>query len=208
MQNRVDPWGRIFATPACGTFMGNRGGVIHNAERQIVRTYKSRQWITCLLEFKGRRRTVMSPGRYTELFFLDEAVALAAGHRPCAECRRARFKAYSEAWTRATGAAPPSAGEMDLALHGARMNARREKVTYTARFDSLPDGCFVAIDNDAYLVWRGELLLWSPAGYLDKRREASKSILTVLTPEPSVRCLANGYEPDIHQSAMLNDSAF
>ena len=83
LPNRVNPFGELFATPARGTLMGNRGGVIHNAAQQIVRQYRSRQWITCKLEFKGRRRKVMTPGLYTELFFLDEAVALAAGHRPC-----------------------------------------------------------------------------------------------------------------------------
>jgi hypothetical protein len=100
LQNRVSPRGEIIVSPARGTFMGNRGGVLHNERRQIVRPYASRRWITCLLEFKGRRRTVMSPGRYTELFFLDEAVALAAGHRPCAECRRDRFNAFRDAWER------------------------------------------------------------------------------------------------------------
>ena len=85
-QNRVDPWGRIFRSSARGTLMGNRGGALHNERREIVRQHKGRRWITCVLEFKGRYRKVMTPGRYTELFFLDEAVAFAAGHRPCAEC--------------------------------------------------------------------------------------------------------------------------
>src|SRR5690349_3702389 len=98
LQNRVDPFGYIFRSPARGTFMGNRGGALHNDQREIVRPFKSRQWITCLLEFKGRRRSVMSPRRYTELFFLDEAVAFAAGHRPCAECRRGRFNEFRRVW--------------------------------------------------------------------------------------------------------------
>ena len=88
LQNRVDPWGRFFRTTARGTFMGNRGGALHNEAREVVRPCAGRRWITCALEFKGRSRKVMTPGRYTELFFLDEAVAFAAGHRPCAECRR------------------------------------------------------------------------------------------------------------------------
>src|SRR6266568_2878440 len=99
LQNRVDPCGTIFATSARGTLMGNRGGVIHSQAREIVRPYASRRWIACLLEFKGRWRRVMSPNRYTELFFLDEAVALAAGHRPCAGCRRERFNAFKAAWS-------------------------------------------------------------------------------------------------------------
>src|SRR5258708_21232625 len=119
-QNRVDPCGAFFSSPARGTFMGNRGGALHNEKREIVRLYASRRWITCLLEFRGRRRSVMSPGRYTELFFLDEAVALAAGHRPCAECRRERFNAFRDAWSRSQdtcGESPPRADNIDAELH-------------------------------------------------------------------------------------------
>src|SRR5215472_1724628 len=145
LQNRVDPFGNLFSTPARGTMMGNRGGVLH-ANRKIVRLYKSRRWITCVLEFKDRRRIVMTEGRYTELFFLDEATALAAGHRPCAECRRVKFNAFRDAWRRASGLKDvPLADEMDLALHLARID-KREKVTYRAAISSLPDGCFVQIE--------------------------------------------------------------
>src|SRR3954454_12205060 len=122
MQNRVTPDGTIFSTPARGTFMGNRGGALHNCNREIVRQFIGHRWITCLLEFKGRQRKVMSPGLYTELFFLDEAVAFAAGHRPCAECRRARYNDFREAWRRAMGG--PSlrmADKMDVVLHKARL---------------------------------------------------------------------------------------
>src|ERR1700686_4131497 len=117
LQNRVEPGGAIVRSAARGTFMGNRGGALHNQKREIVRPYASRRWITCLLEFRGRRRSVMSPGRYTELFFLDEAVALAAGHRPCAECRRERFNAFRNAWRHAgdsrEGKKAPLADEID-----------------------------------------------------------------------------------------------
>jgi len=106
LQNRVDPFGAIFRSPARGAMMGNRGGPLHNDLREIVRPCQGRRWIACVLEFKGRRRSVMSPGRYTELFFLDEAVALAAGHRPCAECRPERFHAYKKAWARRNEADP------------------------------------------------------------------------------------------------------
>src|SRR5579863_3602268 len=105
LQNRVDPFGNIFRTTARGTMLGNRGGALHNSHREIVRGYKSRRWITCVLEFKGRHRIVMSERRYTELFFLDEAVAFAAGHRPCAECRRERYNAFRNAWGRRRGEA-------------------------------------------------------------------------------------------------------
>src|SRR5579863_5757723 len=156
LQNRVSPWGEIFASTARGTFMGNRGGQLYDEERKIVRQYSTRRWITCVLEFKGRRRVVMSPGRYTELFFLDEAVALAAGHRPCAECRRRRFNEFKEAWCRAENRRPGEflyADEMDEQLHPARIGKHRRKVTYDAPLRSMPDGCFVRIAGASYLVW-------------------------------------------------------
>jgi len=169
LQNRVDPFGAIFESAARGTFMGNRGGALHNQKREIVRPYASRRWITCLLEYKERRRSVMSPGHYTELFFLDEAVALAAGHRPCAECRRERFNAFREAWIRSGGPGrgiSPLVDEIDSDMHRTRIDCRKRKVTYQASIDSLPDGTFVQIEGSGYLVWGDTLLLWSPEGYL------------------------------------------
>ncbi len=199
LQNRVDPFGNLFRTHARGTMMGNRGGALHNGEREIIRTYKSRRWITCVLEFRGRHRIVMSERRYTELFFLDEAVAFAAGHRPCAECRRERFNAFKDAWQHR-----PFADEMDIELHRARID-KRKKVTYEAAMDSLPDGCFVQIDGRAYLIWGGALLLWTPEGYTRRDARPVDSVVTVLTPEPIVRCMRNGYKPDVlvHQSQCL-----
>jgi hypothetical protein len=203
LQNRVSPAGEIFADPARGTFMGNRGGTIHNDQRRIVRQYASRRWIACVLEFRGRRRVVMSPGRYTELFFLDEAVALAAGHRPCAECRRERFNAFREAWLRSDN---PRAGQrvfahaMDAALHPARINRQRMKVTYPSPAGLLPDGCFVQMDGANWLVLGDALFRWSPAGYVERRPRVRDSIVAVLTPLPMVRCLAAGYRPEIHSS--------
>lgn len=194
----------MIATAARGTFMGNRGGALHNDQHEIVRQYASRRWITCLLEFKGRQRTVMSPRRYTELFFLDEAVALAAGHRPCAECRRQRFNAFKEAWMRSRDGRGDMflfADEMDMELHAARMDRRREKITHHAPLHSLPDGCFVQIEGSSYLVRGDSLLLWSPEGYLEKRRRSNGPTVSVLTPEPIVRCLRHGYQPEIHNSS-------
>jgi len=202
LQNRVAPSGEIFASTARGSFMGNRGGAIHNERREIVRGYASRRWITCLLEFKGRRRTVMSPGRYTELFFLDEAVALAAGHRPCAECRRERFNAFKAAWNRLPGGKPPLADEIDLELHSSRIHGRTEKATYQASLDALPDGCFVQIEGRSYLLLGDALVLWSPAGYIEKLPRPADLSVTVLTPEPIVRCLRQGYRPEIDKSAL------
>jgi hypothetical protein len=185
--------------------MGNRGGVLHNDSREIVRQYAGRRWIACLLEFKGRRRTVMSPNRYTELFFLDEAVALAAGHRPCAECRRDRFNSFKASWKRSKGlseASPLRADSMDLELHEARIDRRREKVTYEALLNSLPDGCFVRIADASYLVWRGSIFRWTAAGYDAKLSQSCDKTVEVLTPAPIVRCLTNGYLPNVHGSLL------
>ena len=205
LQNRVDPFGNLFRTPARGTMMGNRGGVLHNGAREIVRTYKSKRWITCLLEFKDRRRVIMSERRYTELFFLDEATAFAAGHRPCCECRRDRFNAFRDAWRRARGSdSLPFADEMDMELHPARIE-KRKNVTYEAAMGTLPDGCFVGIEGLPYLVWRAMegrdvLLLWTPEGYVKCEARPKNSTVTVLTPEPIVRCMLHGYRPEIHES--------
>jgi hypothetical protein len=200
LRNRVSPTGEIFVTPARGTFMGNRGGVIHNDRKEIVRPYASRRWIACFLEFKGRHRVVMSPNRYTELFFLDEAVALAAGHRPCAECRRERFNAFRKAWS----PNPITADAMDLELHPARIDSRKAKVTYRAPLASLPDGCFIEHDGASYLVWGNALIEWSPGSYGSKRSRPADLTPSILTPEPIVRCLLNGYKPEIHPSAQPN----
>jgi hypothetical protein len=200
LQNRVDPFGNLIRTTARGTMLGNRGGALHNAHREIVRPYKSSRWITCVLEYKGRRRTVMAPNRYTELFFLDEAVAFAAGHRPCAECRRERYNAFRGAWARSKQLdRVPSADQMDLELQLARIE-KRKKVTYDAALRSLPDGCFVRIEGSAYLVLGDSLLLWTPEGYAGRAVRPADSILTVLTPEPIVGCFQHGYRPEIHET--------
>jgi len=181
LQNRVDPFGNLIRTAARGTMMGNRGGALHNGDREIIRAYKSRRWITCVLEFRGRHREVMSPNRYTELFFLDEAVAFAAGHRPCAECRRERYNAFRGAWSRAKQQAGlPFADDMDLQLQPARID-KREKVTYEAPLRPLPDGCFVTIEARAYLVLGDALLLWTPEGYARRQARPGNAIATVLT---------------------------
>ena len=201
LQNRVDPFGELIRTPARGSIMGNRGGAIHNENREIVRPFKSRRWIACVLEFKGIRRIVMSPGRYTELFFLDEAVAFAAGHRPCAECRRERYNAFRAAWRAAHRLPePPYADEMDVKLHASRVS-RAGKVTYRARLHLLPDGVFVRMEEDAYLVWGDSLLRWTPEHYVDRIVRPNDVELTVLTPQPIVDCFRQGYRTSIHRSA-------
>jgi hypothetical protein len=202
LQNRVDPYGTIFRTPERGTFMGNRGGAIHNEQREIVRPFLSRRWITCVLEFRGRKRMVMTPNRYTELFFLDEAVSFAAGHRPCAECRRERFNAFREAWGHwdRSHQTPVRADYMDEILHRARVGEGRRKITYQASIDALTEGCFVEIDGAPYLVTGDAVALWTAAGYTEKRRRPVDMKVTVLTPEPAVRCIRAGYMPMVHES--------
>ena len=203
LQNRVDPYGVIFRSPARGAMMGNRGGAIHNPQREIVRPFLNRRWIACLLEFKDRHRTVMSPGRYTELFFLDEAVALSAGHRPCAECRHDRFIAFRNAWLRcdhADSRMPLRAPEMDADLHAARIDRHRNKVTYQAALNPLPNGCFIEFDGSPWLIWDDALLLWTPERYAKKRPRPTGVTVTVLTPRPIVECLRRGYTPDLHDS--------
>ncbi|QJW98227.1 hypothetical protein [Frigoriglobus tundricola] len=203
-QNRVTPFGEIVAVPAYGTLMGNRG-VLHDAAGTIRRAWHLRRWIVCVLEFNGRKRTVMAPGRYTELFFLDEATALAAGHRPCFECQRQRFRAYRAAWT-AGHALPhaPTAGGIDDTLHAERTGMNREKLCHSANLDSVPDGALVTLEGDdaiPYLLWRGELLAWSPAGYRERRTRPTGARVSVLTPAPTVTAIRAGYVPAVHPSA-------
>jgi len=181
--------------------MGNRGGALHNDQREIVRSFKDRRWITCVLEFKGRRRAVMSPGRYTELFFLDEAVAFAAGHRPCAECRRERYNAFRQSWVLSHAAGgPPRASEMDAELHRHRVDRQGWKVTYLAKLDSLPNGTFLDRDGSPWLAWDDALVQWTPAGYTKKDAKPNGLTVTVLTPRPIVDCFRYGYEPETHDS--------
>lgn len=207
-QNRVAPTGAIEAIPARGTLMGNRG-ILHD-ERQTLGTarWRHRNWVTCLLEFKNRKRPIMAPRRYTELFFMDEAVALAAGHRPCCECRRPDYQTYREAFARGNGLdALPSAKEMDALLHAARAVPRRALLQrFEAPLGTLPDGTFLstrgADGEEPALWWQGQLLPWHPEGYDPPRRPpATRAPVTVLTPRPTVRALAAGYRPRLHPSA-------
>jgi hypothetical protein len=186
LQNRVDPYGRLVATAARGTMMGNRG-VLHNDHQEIVRGHRGIRWICCELQFKGRRDPVMAPGLYTRLFFLDEATALAAGHRPCAECRRPEYHAFLEAWTRAhkgTWSAP----SMDLVLHRERLGPRHELA-----LDSLPDGCIVEWTGQPHLVRGDSLLPWTHGGYTGRTERPKGTMVKVLTPTSIVRTLRAGY---------------
>lgn len=204
-QNRVTPFGTLIATPARGTLTGNRG-CLHDPSGQIRRVFQGQRWIICLLEFKGRRRSIMMPGRYTELFFLDEATALAAGHRPCAECQRVRFNLFRDTWAKAnpeiTGGARPAAASLDAQLHGERLAAGAQNAMISDSIDNLPDGAFVAGDpHHAWLVLRHHLLLWTAAGYVGQSMPPPSFPMRVLTPTSIVRTLAAGYPASIHPSA-------
>lgn len=205
-QNRVTPFGEVVATPERGTLMGNRG-VLHDQNGVVRRPWNGRRWIACLLDFKGRRQEVMRPRRYTQLFFLDEANALAAGHRPCAECRRDRFDAFRLAWQKAHPSGEgtvPTASAIDQRLHTERVTADRTQRTFVAPLDDLPDGVFVAVAGagpQAYLVRGDHLLAWMPGGYAERVRRLQGQDVTVLTPAATVAAIRAGYVPAVHPSA-------
>lgn len=200
-QNRVLPDGQIVALPQRGLLMGNRG-ILHDAEGRLGQArWRHRAWICCLLSFKGRHRPVMAPGRYTELFFLDEAVALAAGHRPCAECRRADYLAFRDCWGRAFGAAPGAAG-IDRALHAARLVPQgRAQARHDAAIAALPDGAFVLHHGAPHLVRDDRLWPFLATGYGPPAPRPADGRVTVLTPAPLVAVLAAGYRPILHPTA-------
>jgi len=201
LQNRVDPFGELFADPARGTLMGNRGGRFHTDERTLTRRrWSSPQWICCVLTFKGRQRDVW--GRfYTELFFLDEPTALAAGHRPCFECRRQDAVRFAEHWHRAHSLRnPPRAAEMDSLLHRERLQGRTQR-RHRRAIDDLPDGAFVVLDGAAFAV-RGDVLLrWSPQRYDAQVARPRGIMVDVLTPPAILGVLSTGYRPRWHPSA-------
>ncbi|MGR3374417.1 hypothetical protein [Pseudooceanicola nanhaiensis] len=199
LQNRVLPTGEIRAIPARGTFTGNRG-VLHDDQRRLgTARWRHKAWITCALQFKDFHRVPMTPGRWTELFFLDEAVALAAGHRPCAYCRRPAFIAWRAAWTKATGTRA-FAPDMDACLHKARVRRDRSQVRHAAVADSLPEGAFLLWQDRPHLVTARGIHPYSPEGY-GAPLTRPEGTVTVLTPEPTIAVLRHGFRPELHQSA-------
>lgn len=195
LQNRVLPTGEIVADPAHGLLMGNRGILHDNTRRLGIARWRHKNWVCCTLSFKGRKRRIMAPGRYTELFFLDEAVALAAGHRPCAECRRRDWLAFRDAIDPALRAT-----DIDAMLHAARVTRTRRQIRHEAEADTLPAGCFVMHDGQPNLLRSADMLPYTPSGYLAARPRPVGPV-TVLTPRPSVAALAAGYGPRLHPSA-------
>ncbi len=200
-RNRVTPEGEIIADPARGNFTGNRG-VLCDETGQLRAPFRHRAWICCVLCFRGNRQPLASAHHWTPLFFLDEATAFAAGHRPCAACRRADYKRFRAAWAAATGAVP-SAKEMDAALHAARVVPRlRDKRTHEAAVDGLPDGAFIRRDAGSVLILGDRLLSWTPGGYDVGVARPASGMVTVLTPAPIIAVLAAGYRPALHRSAL------
>ena len=198
LQNRVDPFGGLFADAARGLLMGNRGGRLHDGQRKLgARRWTSKQWICCRLEFNNRRRKVWADS-YSELFFLDEVTALAAGHRPCFECRRqdAEFFAALFSGKRMRATAPA----MDEVLHAERLDGKTKRV-HRRKIDTLPDGAMIALVGEAFALSGAQLLRWTPSGYAKARPRPHAIDVDVLTPPSIVAVLAAGYRPLWHPSS-------
>ncbi len=204
LQNRVMPTGEIVRDPARGMLMGNRG-CIHSPDRTLgVTRWRTKMWISCVLYWRGRRLEVMPPrSRWTALFFLDEATALAAGHRPCGYCRRADHLWLADSWQAASGmSARPRAAQMDVWLHAERVDRHtRRQVTRPVLAGDLPDGAMVGYDGGSALYCAGRLLPWSFRGYGTPVPVRPRTQLTLLTPPSIVAALAAGYRPLVHPSA-------
>lgn len=197
LQNRVSPFGEIVATAHRGRFTGNRG-IIHDPATKTLlnRRWSSKAWITCVCEFRGRRRKVMSRRSWTELFFLDEATSFAAGHRPCFYCRRDDATAFRDAWAEGNGLAKPYATEMDARLHSERLEGRLKRLhPLSMPIPELPDGAMVATDGESYLIAKGNAWCWSFAGY--SRAPINLTDAKLLTPPSIVNALRAGYRAQI-----------
>jgi len=199
-RNRVTPRGEIIAVAGRGAWMGNRGR-LHEGRgtRDIVRNHQSKTWITCKLEFKGRHAPQWAPNHYTQLFFLDEAVAFAAGHRPCAECRRADYNVYRQAWIQTHGGTTVYAREMDDRLHRERAGGSPHQLPWSG----LPDGVFVDTDDGPAVVVGDHLAVWDGQAYTYRRRlpRPAAGSASVLTPPATVAVLRAGYPIHIDLSA-------
>jgi hypothetical protein len=168
-QNRVTPDGDLIAVPDRGLFWGNRGA-LHDPEGRLVRYSRGRAWAICVLSFKGRQRELWAPGRLTELFFLDEATGLAAGHRPCGECRYRDYQAFKRAWADAFGGGVPGVAEIDARLHADRLLRPGVRRSYPASLSVLPDGVMVSVDGAPFLVRGGGPGRRAATGLAGRRR--------------------------------------
>jgi hypothetical protein len=197
LQNRVTPFGDIVAIPQRGIFTGNRGIIHDPATRTLLKKrWASKAWLACLSEFKGRRRTLMGGRSWTELFFLDEAVALAAGHRPCFFCRRAAAEAFRDAWAKSCGRKALAAG-MDAVLHAERLDHGRKRLhAPPSSVEELPDGAVIAAGGEAYTIAGGRAFRWTERGY------AATPVMPraegLLTPPATLGAIRAGYRPVLH----------
>ncbi len=196
LQNRVTPFSELIADPARGSVYGNRG-CLHDDSGRIRRRYAGQRWIACRLRFKGwHRAPLLQPGRFTELFFLDEATAFSAGHRPCALCRRGDYVRFVEIW-RTLHPGHAGADAIDARLHGERLEeGARSQRHHEEPFGSLPDGAFVVDEGAAFLVRGDALLRWTPAGYTE-RRPRPRGTASVITPVSLVDVLRAGWSSDV-----------
>jgi len=201
LQNRVTPAGEIIATPHRGLFTGNRG-IIHDPKTKtlLTRRWASPAWLTCVCEFRGRRREVMGGRSWTELFFLDEATAFAAGHRPCFFCRRDDAVRFRAAWEEGNRVKGVRARDIDAVLHRERLSGGNKRLhTLPKPLEQLPDGAMVQRESEIYLIAQGRALSWSPAGYRSAQTAPQAAML--LTPPSTLRALSAGYRPLLHPSA-------
>jgi hypothetical protein len=198
LQNRVTPFGDIVAIPQRGMFTGNRGIIHDPATRTLLnRRWASRAWLVCLCEYKDRWRPVMGRRSWTELFFLDEAVALAAGHRPCFFCRREAAAAFRDAWAQGRAAKLPRAAEMDAVLHAERLDRGRKRLHgLPGDMDEWPDGTVLAAAGEAYTLAQGRAFRWTAHGY-DEPVEIPRAH-ALLTPPSTLGALRAGYRPVLH----------
>ncbi len=204
LQNRVTPFSELVAEPGRGLVYGNRG-CLHDDAGRVRRRYNGRRWIACRLRFRGwHRHPLLQPGRFTELFFLDEATAFAAGHRPCALCRREDYNGFAEIW-RELHPGQVGADAMDAQLHAERVEpATRSQRHHDARYEDLPDGAFVVHDEEPCLLLGTALLRWTAAGYEPRDRRPARGPAVVITPPSLVAVLRTGWAgvvPLIHPSA-------
>ena len=206
LRNRVTPFSELVADPARGLVYGNRG-CLHNADGQIVRRHGVKRWISCRLEFKDWKRTrLLQPGKFTELFFLDEATAFAAGHRPCALCRYEDYRSFVTLWHKLHPGDETGADTIDARLHAERVDGARRQRRHEAPFETLPDGAFVVDGDVPWLVVGERLQRWTPAGYVDSRPRPRGTAM-VITPHSLLAVLATGWEgvvPLLHPSAVTS----
>lgn len=201
LQNRVDPWGQFHAVSARGMFFGNRG-ILHNENQEIVSQWRYKAWVTCQLTYKGRKRTVFGQRTYSELFFLDEATAYSAGHRPCAECRNKRYKEFKNAWIKANeNGKDVLAPIIDKKLHADRAIRGGAKALYDSDVSNLSMGTMISLNDEPYLLWDGVMRKWSFFGYGEIKSIPKRTSVVVLTPRCIVEMFRIGFKPYTHDTA-------